>query len=204
MADTQSSPPQQPFTSNTPSPYDPFSPTHNLSIFINSTLSDFHIPGLALAIVHGDQTFTHGYGHADLITHEPITPHTLFYAASSTKSFTAAITSHLVDSDEASFRDITWSTKLVDLIREDFVLQDEYATEHVSLVDALAHRTGLPRHDWVWMNNDFSARETVRGLRGLRMHREVREEWEVGALTLSNVRYEGRSIVDRCARSIVI
>lgn len=40
---------------------------------------------------------------------------------------------------------ITYYSKMKDLL-VDWKLQDEYATEHMDLVDVMEHRTGLPRH----------------------------------------------------------
>lgn len=42
---------------------------------------------------------------------------------------------------------LAWDSKIHDLIPEDFVLADPWATTHITLEDALSHRTGLPRHD---------------------------------------------------------
>lgn len=42
---------------------------------------------------------------------------------------------------------LAWDTPIHDLIPEDFVLHDPWATTHITLEDALSHRTGLPRHD---------------------------------------------------------
>ncbi|KAK3071655.1 hypothetical protein LTR53_008255 [Teratosphaeriaceae sp. CCFEE 6253] len=146
--------------------------------YITTTLADFLAPGLTIAVVHGDKTFSRAYGHANLDTKEPMTPRTLFYAGSTTKSFTAAAMSHLVDSNASDYAAITWTSKLADLIRDDFVLQDEHATNHITLTDALSHRTGMPRHDMSWINGDPSAREQVRRLRHLPLHHELRETWE--------------------------
>ena len=109
-----------------------------------------------------------------------MTPHTLFYTGSTTKSFAAGLTSKLVYSgdDEPAFKDIKWSTSLKKLIGDDFVMQDEYATEHVTLEDALSHRTGLPRHDMSWTNGDATLDGMVHRLRYLPLHHEIRAAYE--------------------------
>ena len=162
--------------SNRP-PYNPFA-EHDFDQFVKDTLADFPAPGLAIAVVHGDQTFSKGYGHASLEPEVAMTPRTLFYAGSTTKSFTAALTSKLVDSQDSDYAHIGWNTKLVDIIREDFVLQDEHAINHINLIDALSHRTGFPRHDLTWINGDPSLRDTVRQMRSLPFHNELRMTWE--------------------------
>lgn len=42
---------------------------------------------------------------------------------------------------------LAWDTPIAQLIPDDFVLADPWATTHLTLEDALSHRTGLPRHD---------------------------------------------------------
>jgi CubicO group peptidase (beta-lactamase class C family) len=142
---------------------------------------------MAIAIVHGNQAFAKGFGYRDWEAKSPVTPRTLFYTADTTKSWIAALTSKLVDSKQSRYEDIDLDTKLVKLIPNDFLLQDEYATNHITLTDALSHRTGLPRHDWVWENGNPDLKEQVWEMRHLRMHRKLRAEWEYCNLMYSAV-----------------
>ena len=54
----------------------------------------------------------------------------------------------LIDSEEEPYKDIKWTTRISNLISNDFVLPDYYATTHTTLEDALSHRSGMPRHEW--------------------------------------------------------
>ena len=63
-------------------------------------------------------------------------------------------------------------------MREDFVLPDEYATLHASVEDALAHRTGMPRHDLSYGDPNTTVRDVVRNLRHLPMTAEIRTKWQ--------------------------
>ncbi|KAI0174998.1 putative penicillin-binding protein [Pestalotiopsis sp. NC0098] len=110
------------------------------------TLDEWHVPGLSIAVVNGDETWAAGYGNATFPS-TPATPSTLYYAGSTTKAFTAAVISLLIDS--GNFSGLGWRAPLSSLIRDDFVLMPEYAwaQEHLTLEDALSHRTGFPRHD---------------------------------------------------------
>lgn len=115
-----------------------------------------------------------------------MTPHTNFYAGSTSKAFTAAALSLLVD-NSSSYGGITWSSPLATLIRDDFVLENEYATSHTTLEDALSHRTGMPRHDFAYgghypdVEGDYggkgvhpgTVRDAVRALRSLPLTAEV-------------------------------
>ena len=60
-----------------------------LDVFIEEVMALDLAPGLAVAVVRGDETlFERGYGYADVESGRPVTTETLFYIASSTKSFT--------------------------------------------------------------------------------------------------------------------
>lgn len=85
-----------------------------------------------------------------------MTPSTLFYGASTSKAFTAAALSMMIQSGNytvpalpgaTNTARLAWDTPVHDIIPGDFVLADAWATTHVTLEDALSHRTGLPRHD---------------------------------------------------------
>ncbi|KAK8120095.1 hypothetical protein PG999_004215 [Apiospora kogelbergensis] len=115
--------------------------------FALTTLDEFHVPGLAIAVVDGENTWAAGYGNATL-PGTPVTPSTLFYGGSTSKAFTAAAFAQLI-SDSDAHPALSWRTPLASLIRDDFVLEPAYAwaQEHLTLEDALSHRTGFPRHD---------------------------------------------------------
>lgn len=103
-----------------------------------------------------------------------MTPHTLFWTGSTTKSFVAAALSQLVDnaSDNAS---VGWATPMSQLLRDDFALSDDWATAHVTLEDCLSHRTGYPRHDYSVAGD---TRGLVRNLRHLPMTAEPRAAFQ--------------------------
>lgn len=114
-----------------------------------------------------------GLGYA-VLPDTPVTPHTLFYAGSTTKSFTAAALSLLVD-NSSQYSDVQWNTPISHILPDDFVLSDEWATKHITIEDALSHRTGYPRHDLAWTK---STRDLVRGLRHLPMTAEPRARYQ--------------------------
>lgn len=75
------------------------------------------------------------------------------------------------------FAKLDWTTPIASLIPDDFVLMDDaWATAHITLEDALSHRTGLPRHDKStshWVDGEdgdrrvATPRDVVRSLRYL-------------------------------------
>ena len=56
--------------------------------YINKSISDANIAGMAIAIVSGDSIiFTQGYGYSNIQTKEPFTPNTVINIASISKTF---------------------------------------------------------------------------------------------------------------------
>lgn len=121
------------------------------------------------------------------------TPETLYYCGSTTKSFTAAAVLKLSERSKDSKDPLTLRTKIQSLIREDFVLQDDYATKHVTLEDALSHRTGMPCHDDSvggtvdGKNDDLS--NNARRMRHLPLTAELREKWQYSNIMYNVVSY---------------
>lgn len=156
---------------------------------VNDILKDWHVPGLSISVVHGEETWSKAYGFARLSggtgaeAETKTTPDTLFYAASTTKAQLCAVWSVYMHSEANQSKpkneQINWCTPLVDIIGEDFILQDRVQTAHVTLEDALAHRSGLPRHDLCYgKEGPNTARAMTRHLRHLPLKHEVRAKWE--------------------------
>lgn len=103
-----------------------------------------------------------------------MTPDTLFYMGSTTKSFTAAALSLLVDEANASVP-VSFDTPVSSLMRDEFVLSDDWATAHITIEDALSHRTGYPRHDL--SRHADTAAQSTRNLRNLPMAAEPRTKF---------------------------
>lgn len=111
----------------------------------------------------------------------PATPSTLWYAASTTKAFTAATLAHLIASGKYPRLAQGWSTPISSIIRDDFVLQDPWATAHLTLEDAVCHRTGFAGHDKAMAREEdgrqLTVRDAVRNLRNLPLADEPRVKW---------------------------
>ncbi|RHZ52915.1 uncharacterized protein CDV56_105763 [Aspergillus thermomutatus] len=109
---------------------------------VRSELRKWEVPGLTVAIVHGSSIFTKAYGISEF-PDKPVTTNSLFSTCSTTKAFTAAVASLIIEDSKSSDRPVDWDTPLTSLIRDDFVLADEQATLQTTLEDALSHRSGL-------------------------------------------------------------
>ncbi|EFX04400.1 serine beta-lactamase-like superfamily protein [Grosmannia clavigera kw1407] len=181
------------------------------------TLAAWRVPGIAAAVLDGDATWTAGFGRAQL-PDEPVTADTLFYTASTTKAFVAATLGLLIDSGQYTAGEETplaWSTPLSAILRDDFVVaDDDWATAHLTIDDALAHRSGLAGHDLTrsrryGLDGVYPAgvREVTRSLRHLPLTTSPRTEYRYCNLmflvlshaveTLAGGRWLGHILHDR-------
>lgn len=104
-------------------------------------MASSHIPGMAVAIVHNGQTvFAKGYGVRNLDVGGAVDADTVFQLASVSKSIGATVVAHQVGQGVA-----TWNTTVHSLMPT-FKLSDPYVTEHVTVADMYAHRSGLHEH----------------------------------------------------------
>ncbi|PNP40886.1 hypothetical protein TGAM01_v201003 [Trichoderma gamsii] len=151
--------------------------TPEFSEFVIERLDKWKVPGVAVAVIDGDEVYAEGYGYATL-PDVPATPETLWYGASTTKAQVAAVLSALIHSGNYSALSQGWETPISSIIRDDFVLQDEWATNHITLNDAVSHRTGMARHDRsfhrVIDGQEVTPRDIVRNMRNLPLTYEPR------------------------------
>ena len=162
--------------------------TDEFNKFVHQTLDYWHVPGLSIAVVDGNETYSKGYGISTFPS-QNVAPSTLFYTGSTTKAFTACALALLISDSTNTTSPLSWRTPIASLIRDDFVLPEEYATSHVTLEDAASHRTGMPRHDASYGGPDFSIRDVVRSFRNLPMTREIRTEWQYCNMMYTTLSY---------------
>ncbi len=128
-----------------------------LDSYIQSTMKDWKVPGVAIGIVEGSApVYLKGYGVRNIQTHQPVTADTLFDIGSCTKAFTSASIAMLADDGK-----MNWDDR-VDQSIPYFHLHDPEADEHVTLRDLLLHRTGLPGADLIWYGSPIAREEIVR------------------------------------------
>ncbi len=107
-----------------------------IDAFIQHTLTQYRIPGLAVAVVKDGQVlFTKGYGQAG--PGRPVTPQTQFYLGSVSKSFTALAVMQLVEQGKLELdapvqRYLPW-----------FQVADPQASRQISVRHLLNHTSGL-------------------------------------------------------------
>ncbi|MFC3094028.1 serine hydrolase [Alteromonas sediminis] len=133
---------------------------------ITDSLATFETPGMAVAVVHnGEVIYNKGFGLADIESNRAVTPNTYFRLASTSKAFTAAALSILVDEGK-----LAWSDRVIDYLPQ-FRLKDDYATAHFRIEDLLTHNSGLPGgagDSMIWPEpGGFTRQEVIEKLRFL-------------------------------------
>ena len=142
--------------------------------FVVEQLAAWEVPGCAIAAVRdGDVVLAAGWGRRDLEAELPVTSGTLFAIGSVTKAFTAAAVGALVDDGL-----LEWEHPLREYL-PDLRLHDPVVTDRLTVVDLLSHRSGMPRHDLVWIGHPGRSRaELVRRLRFLPLSKDLRQEFQ--------------------------
>ena len=145
---------------------------------VDQTLKDFNIPGLSIGVVVDGQTvWLKGYGFRDVQNQTAVTENTLFAIGSCTKAFTTFALSTLIEEGL-----LQWDVPVIDVL-PDFRLWDQYATQNLTLRDLITHRSGIPRHDFMWYNSSHSRQELLKRFRYLQPACNIRERYNYGNLT---------------------
>lgn len=125
-----------------------------LDAWLEAQRTGWRVPGLAVVLVKdGQVVYQQGFGFRDAAQTLPVTTDTLFRGASTTKAFGAATVAMLVDEGK-----LAWDAPVTTYIPS-LRLAGGEETKSVSLRDMLSHRTGLPRHELLWYNNQTLSRE---------------------------------------------
>jgi len=135
--------------------------------------TDWKVPGLALAVVKdGEVIYAKGHGLRDVARKLPMTADTLLPIGSSTKAFTTAVMAALVDEGK-----LDWEKPIRTWIPW-FKLQDPVATDRMTPLDLVTHRSGMPRHDSLWYNATLGRREMVQRLQYLEPNKDFRTDFQ--------------------------
>src|SRR5690606_16072635 len=98
-----------------------------------------HVPGMAVAVVSGDKTvFAKGYGKREIGKDAAVNADTVFQIASISKSISATVASI-----EVTKGVVAWDDPVAKHL-SGFKLNNDYVSEHGTIGDFFAHRSGLP------------------------------------------------------------
>lgn len=154
--------------------------TDNLLADAAAELETWHVPALEfVAVRNGEVLHADGVGLRDLERQLLATPNTLFHHGSTGKAFTGALAGTLVDAGL-----LEWDRPVRDYL-PDFRLHEGLLADRITIADLLSHRSGMARHEFVWLANpSLSRAELVRRLRYLPSNLDLRTTF-----TYSNLAY---------------
>ncbi|KAL8602656.1 hypothetical protein ACOMHN_029978 [Nucella lapillus] len=113
------------------------------------------IPGLAMAVVKdGKVVMSEGYGVKDQDTQQNVTADTQFLVASLSKAFTAALLTNAVSANRSMSRKM--STNVYRVLGRGFKFNNTLRSTYATLEDLVAHRTGIPRNNYVRLSAEYT------------------------------------------------
>ncbi len=111
--------------------------------FVLDTMQRRQLPGLAVAIVRGNQiVYLNSFGVKEVGNPDPIDIHTIFRLASVSKGFASVLTGVLVQQGL-----LHWDDKVTKYL-PNFRLHDAKNTQNLTIRHLLNHTTGLPQHTY--------------------------------------------------------
>jgi CubicO group peptidase (beta-lactamase class C family) len=151
---------------------------------VEKMLKEWEVSGAAVAIVKdGKVVFARGFGYRDVKNKLEVTPGTLFAIGSCTKAFTATVLGILVDEGK-----LEWD-KPVRKYLPCFKLQDPVASEQMTPVDLVTHRSGLPRHDLAWYGSSITRKDLFKRLQFLEPGKGFRSTFQYNNLMFMTAGY---------------
>jgi CubicO group peptidase (beta-lactamase class C family) len=148
--------------------------------FVITEMRNWNVPGAAVLLIKdGKIIFSEGFGYRDIDKKLPVDSKTIFPIASCTKTFTPVTVGMLVDAGKVS-----WDNPIQTYCPE-LMMYDRYTTEHITPRDILCHRSGLPRHDRVWMYAGLSRDDLMSRLRYLQPNHGFRELFQYNNIVYS-------------------
>lgn len=123
----------------------------NYNEMLENLRTQWDVPAIScIAISDNRIVYKGSVGLRDIESKLPMTTKTLQPIGSTTKAFTSTAIAMLVNDGL-----LEWDTPLQKRYPR-FMLKDSVISSKITLVDMLSHRTGLPRHDFVWMDDEFT------------------------------------------------
>ncbi|KAJ7485608.1 beta-lactamase/transpeptidase-like protein [Mycena latifolia] len=160
--------------------------TEKISSYIQAQLQASNVTGLSLGIVLPTGKVEFGAWGNRTEAGDAVTPGTIFHIGSCSKAFLSASLGILMQDfadgkNQSSLPDtvaeFSWSTKMRDLLPEEWMVEDEWTTNKADLRDVLSHVTGLPGNDLSYSPDD-TTRDVVVRMRHLRAAYELRQQYE--------------------------
>lgn len=131
-----------------------------IDAYVKKAMKEWSAPSVALSIVKDDQViFAKGYGVRELGKLDPADERTLYAIGSSSKAFTVASLSMLVEEGK-----ICWDDRAVDHL-PGFQVHEPWVTRELRVRDLVTHRIGIERADFLWGGTNLDREEVLHRIR---------------------------------------
>lgn len=138
--------------------------------YIEKVMNSWQVPHLAIGVVKDTQIiYMKGFGYRDHDKKLPVDENTLFKIASNTKPFTAM--TYGIFADQKRFH---INTPIINIV-PNFKMYNDYVTKHITPMDLLTNRTGLPRHGFLWYGTNATRKDIANSLQYLQPFKSFRE-----------------------------
>jgi CubicO group peptidase (beta-lactamase class C family) len=172
--------------------------TRRLDDSVNDILRRSRVPGAAVAIATSQRIIhSQGYGYRDLETKSAMTASTLYPIASTTKAINATLIGMMVDDGR-----LAWDIPIQHYLPS-YRVEDPAASAQTTLRDLLCMRTGIPRHDWMWIENSLSRAALVERMPYLECAYPFRERFRYNNLTHTVAAHVAEIVADRPWETLV-
>jgi CubicO group peptidase (beta-lactamase class C family) len=154
-----------------------------LTPIIEQAMQTHGIPGLSVGVVQNNEiVYLKGFGYADIKTHSPITPNTIFHVASISKVFVATAIMQLVEQGL-----IDLDERIVNYVPNFKLIGDSY--KEITVRQMLGHYSGMPNsNDYNWDKPEYDSgaiERYVKSLANFKMEYSPGEQFRY-----SNIAYE--------------
>jgi CubicO group peptidase (beta-lactamase class C family) len=146
----------------------------SLENYITRGMTEWKIPGLAIAIVKdGEVLIMKGFGVTRAGGNDPVDENTLFMIGANTKTFTATTLAILQQEG---------MLKLDDKVQKwmpEFKLKDNFANKEINITDLLSHRTGFEtfQDNFTFWKSNLSKNEIIKKMALMEAPYSLRSEW---------------------------
>ena len=149
--------------------------------YAEQAMKDWHVPGMAIAIVQDDKTvYAKGFGIKELGNKDKVDTQTIFQIGSITKSFTTALLAILADEHK-----LNWDDRVINYL-PDFVMYDPWVTREFRIEDLPAQWSGLVPHACdSQMLFGFTNNEIIHNLRYIKPITSFRSQYAYQNILLS-------------------
>lgn len=144
-----------------------------LDTTIQKLLTQWKVAGVSVAIVEKNKVIlAKGYGYRNIENKLPVTDETLFAIGSCTKAFTSSLLGMLAFEGKLDLN------RPVNLYMPELRFIQDELTNHVTALDMMCHRTGLPRHDLAWYGAPHKRDSLLYRIRFFENSYQLREKWQ--------------------------